>query len=164
MSKQLSGRCPCCQAPLPPPQDEFQITCAHCGAQFILKLPLDRRIEKIAFERVVFVVPLWSMVPLTVFATFFYGWPLWRFWLRDSGYLDNQLILWGIIVFIILLCAVYIFFFWRFSREMMNLAQSCNWSISRLRQLVKNQPTSIGRKMLRNVEKEVREINNHLDM
>ena len=88
MSKQLSGHCPCCQAPLPP-QDEFQITCVYCGAQVILKPPLDRRIEKIAFERVVFVVPLWSLVPLTVFATFFYGWPLWRFWLRDSGYLDN---------------------------------------------------------------------------
>ncbi|MBO4513943.1 MAG: hypothetical protein J5746_14395, partial [Victivallales bacterium] len=103
MSKQLSGQCPCCQAPLPPPQDEFKITCTYCGAQIILKLPIDKRIEKIAFERYVYILPtLGQNIPMMPALIFFYGWPIWRFWLRDSGYLENPLIFWGVMVLIVL--------------------------------------------------------------
>ena len=164
MPKQLSGHCPCCQAPLPPAQDESQITCAHCGAQIILKLPLDQRIEKIAIERAVF---LWSpqeLVLETIPCLLFYGWPIWRFWLRDSGYLENPLILYGLIVLAIVLWTLYAIKLIRFVHEMENLAESCDWSVTRLRQLVKAQPTFSRKSLLWRVEKNIKEINRQLDM
>lgn len=164
MSKQLSGHCPCCQAPLPPAQNEFQITCAYCGAQIILKLPIDKRIEKIAFERAVFLWSPWSMALLTIPCLFTYGWPIWRFWLRDSGYLENPLILYGLIV---LVCALWILLSIKllgYVSKMENLAESCDWSVTRLRQLVKAQPTFSRKNLLRQVENNIKEINRQLDM
>ena len=146
--------CPCCQAPLPPQQDEFQITCDHCGAQIILKLPLDHRIEKLAFKECL--TPsfsFWGSLLMSFAAGFFYGWPIWRFWLRGSGYRPLvQCIILSIVFFAILssliACKIII-------ARMKKCAEQCDWSVAKLQALVKVQPNKLRTNMLTRVEKNI---------
>ena len=154
--------CPCCQAPLPPPQDEFQITCDHCGAQIILKLPLDHRIEKLALEKVIMPLPLCGAFMISLVVGFFYGWPIWRFWLRGSGYRPLVQFIILSIVFSVIFVSLLGFKIRLF--RMKKCAEQCDWSIAKLRALVKVQPTELRQQLLRDAEKNIETIKRQLDM
>lgn len=169
MEKQSSvGHCPCCQAPLPPPQDECQIICSRCGAQIILKLPIDRRIEKIAFARALATGSMFDSAfgrfAVLLLMDFFYGWPTWRFWLRDSGYLDNPMVVYGIYTGVIAFNVLYLIAMGHAFRKDKSCAADCNQSLDRLRFLVKTQPTRGRKRLLHCVEQEIAKINSQLDL
>ena len=157
--------CPCCHAPLPANQpDDRKIVCQYCGAEIILKLDVDARIEQIAFEETAFNVDIFSAIIIVIVAGIIYGWPLWRFWLRDSGWLEYFWIRWGILVlggcFLWGIIAV----LRREDKKARRCWEECGGSLTRLRELVRLQPTSQRKRLLKDIEAKIEELNRKLDL
>ena len=158
------GHCPCCQAPLQPSQDESQLVCSRCGAKIILKQPLDQRIERIAFARVLTLYLSPSMLLVGwLFTNFLFGWLVWRFLLRDTERLQEPLVLYGLVAGGIAWNAIVL---WSISsaQRMKACADGCGHSLERLRSLVRIQPTRERKYLLREVERYIQEMHQQLDM
>ena len=164
MKYDLTGQCPCCQAPLSSSQkDENKITCSYCGAEIILKLPLDIRIEKIAFERSIDSV-LEYLIPCS-FSLAFIFFLIWRFWLSSSKYAGSPFLSLKVVIPLYLLILLLLGIEWTISsKHKRRCAEECGYSLSRLENLSKTQPTKQRKAMLFLVRRNINQINKQIKL
>ncbi len=165
MSNRISKKeCPCCHAPLEDvQQDANLVRCNRCGAEIILKLPLDERIEQFVMEEL-FTFNSIQLAFVLLFSQSFLGLLLWKFWLRDSGYLDSN---W--ICALILLACLSMDIFVCVTIHIQQTAkkrclEECGYSLERLKQLNQVQPTFVRTNLLKEIEEKIDETKLKLDL
>ncbi len=160
----INNECPCCHAPLPAHQeDDNAIVCNHCGAEIILKLPLDERIEQFAFNEILSMTGL-TLIPVVLLGETVLVWFLWRFWLRNAAFFERPL--WRVLIFLVV-AAYNLLLIWILIKDAASTKrclEECGRSRSKLKQLVKIQPTYKRKSIYKQLEEEIKEINKKLDL